>query len=156
MLCLGFIFVSLGFMKLRSRIGFQQEVSVFTVKNEQRLPLDCVYIPPQQVGRSAKHCRKVGWTRTEEMYTLLTLLGSLNISCGSSQQSLDHRGLKQQSRSMIPSVFLHAARRPEGELFVQGGDTGDSAGLVVLAGDDLMTDTSARHETLSNSKRVTR
>lgn len=48
------------------------------MKNEQRLPLDCVYIL-LQLGEAMGEGRRM---RTEEMYTLLTLLGSKNISRG--------------------------------------------------------------------------
>lgn len=78
--------------------------------------------------------------RTEEMYTLLALLGSENISRGSSEQSCVLNGVKQQQRgsqSTVPSVPVPATSPPEGELFVQrageGGDTGGSAGSVYLA-----------------------
>lgn len=61
----------------KARHSFAQGGGGCTVKNEQRLPSDCVYIFTA-AGPHRKALGKVGERVVGEMYTLLSLLGGKN------------------------------------------------------------------------------
>ena len=92
-----------------------------TMKNEQRLPSDCVYIWLQPAALRGSE-RRDGGLSGEEMHIILPLLGSKKKTraMGRPSKIMFTWGWNSwaESQSIVTSVPVAATERPEGELFV--------------------------------------